>query len=110
AALLPDRTTAGKCDGLGWGGLSDARALDEPGVISEEGGGARRGEDRFSAPATTTGAATLFQEMQRWAIVWRMNAVLGNATGHWTAMNLAGPRSREVLASLSDIDLSPSAF
>ena len=53
---------------------------------------------------TTTGAAALFQEMQRWAIVWKMNVVLVNATGHWAAMNLAGPRSRETLRNRDRVD------
>jgi sarcosine oxidase subunit alpha len=44
--------------------------------------------------------------MQRWAILWRMPVVLVNATGHWSAMNLAGPRARDVLAGLTDVDLS----
>ncbi|MBI1918085.1 MAG: (2Fe-2S)-binding protein [Planctomycetes bacterium] len=110
AAAFLERIYTGKFAQLRTGRLSYALALDESGIVIDDGLVARLGEDRFYATATTTGAAALFQEMQRWAIVWRMDVVLVNATGHWAAMNLAGPRSREVLAGLTDIDLSASAF
>jgi sarcosine oxidase subunit alpha len=110
AAAFLERTYTGKFAQLRVGRLSYALALDESGIIIDDGLVARLGEDRFYATATTTGAAALFQEMQRWAIIWKMNVVLVNVTGHWAAMNLAGPRSREVLAGLTDVDLSASAF
>jgi len=48
--------------------------------------------------------------MQRLAILWNADVTLVNLTGQWTAMNLVGPRAREVLAKLTDIDLSPESF
>jgi sarcosine oxidase subunit alpha len=39
-----------------------------------------------------------------------MNVTLANLTGHLAGLNLAGPRSREVLAGLTEVDLSPDAF
>jgi len=50
------------------------------------------------------------REMRRWAIVWGMKVVLVNATGGYAAMNLAGPHSRRVLESLTNVDLEPEAF
>ena len=35
---------------------------------------------------------------------------LSNVTGQLAALNLAGPHSREALAPLTDLDLSPEAF
>jgi sarcosine oxidase subunit alpha len=92
------------------GRLCYAVACDEAGVLIEDGLVARLAGDRFYVTATTTGVGPFFQEMQRWAILWHSNVVLANATGHWSAMNLAGPRARDVLAGLTDIDLSPTAF
>jgi len=92
------------------GRLSYAIACDEAGILIEDGLVARLAEDRYYVTATTTGVASFFQEMQRWAILWGSNVVLVNATGHWSAMNLAGPRAREVLAGLTAIDLAPAAF
>jgi sarcosine oxidase subunit alpha len=48
--------------------------------------------------------------MLRWAMIWKMNVTLSNVTGQYAAMNLAGPKSREVLAKFTDADLSPAAF
>jgi sarcosine oxidase subunit alpha len=42
--------------------------------------------------------------------MWGMQVGVVNVTGAYGAMNLAGPRSREALASLTDIDLSSGAF
>src|SRR5262249_4246055 len=105
-----ERLYTGRFGRLAPGRLSYAVACDESGVLIEDGLVARLGEDRFYVTGTTTGSAAFFQEMQRWAIVWRLKVVLANATGHWSAMNLAGPRAREILAGLTDIDLSASAF
>ena len=110
AAAFLERVYTGRFARLAVGRLTYALACDEAGVIIDDGLVARLAEDRFYVTATTTGAAAFFQEMQRWAIVWRMNVVLINATGQRTAVNLAGPRAREVLAGLTDVDLSPAAF
>jgi sarcosine oxidase subunit alpha len=48
--------------------------------------------------------------MQRWALIFDLDVVLVNATGHLAAMNVAGPNSREVLEKLTDVDMSPAAF
>ena len=110
AAAFLERVYTGRFARLASGRLTYALACDESGVVVEDGLVARLAEDRFYVTATTTGAAAFFQEMQRWAIVWRMNVVLINATGQRTAVNLAGPRAREVLAGLTDVDLSAASF
>jgi sarcosine oxidase subunit alpha len=92
------------------GRVTYAIACDEAGVVIEDGLVARLAEDRFYVTATTTGAGPFFQEMQRWAILWHSDVVLVNATGNWSAINVAGPRAREVLASLTDVDMSSTAF
>ena len=85
-------------------------ACDETGVIIEDGIVARLTDNRFYVTATSSGVASFYREMQRWALVLGMDVTLVNATGQLTAMNLAGPRSRTVLEELTDIDLAPEAF
>jgi len=85
-------------------------ACDELGVVIEDGVIARLGEDRFYVSTTSSGAAVFYRELQRWALIFDMNIVLANVTGQRTAMNLAGSRSRAVLASLTDTDISPESF
>src|SRR5439155_11118072 len=110
AATFLERMYTGNFARLAVGRLVYAVACDESGILIEDGLVARLAEDRFYVTATTTGVAAFFQEMQRWAILWRSNVVLVNATGHWSAMNLAGPQAREVLAGLTNLDLAPAAF
>jgi sarcosine oxidase subunit alpha len=110
AAEFLERVYTSRFARLAPGRLSYAVACDESGVLVEDGLVARLAEDRFYVTGTTTGAAAFFQEMQRYAILWGLDVVLVNDTGHWSAMNLAGPRSREVLAGLTGVDLSPAAF
>ena len=92
------------------GRLRYALACDETGVIIEDGVIARVADDRFYVTATSSGAAAFYREMQRWALIFGMDVVLANVTGHLAALNIAGPNSREVLQSLVDIDLEPEAF
>jgi sarcosine oxidase, subunit alpha len=48
--------------------------------------------------------------LSRLNAIWRLDCGLVNLTGAHSAVNLAGPRCREVLAGLTDLDLSGSAF
>ena len=92
------------------GKLRYGLACDETGVIIDDGIVARLADDRFYVTATSSGAAAFFREMQRWALIFQMDVTLVNSTGHLAAMNIAGPNSREVLQSLTDVDLAGTAF
>ena len=85
-------------------------ACDETGVIVDDGIVARLSDRQFYLSATTSGGGSFFREMQRWAILWQMQVDLINLTGQYTAINLAGPACRPVLAALTDVDLSAAAF
>ncbi|HZO91460.1 MAG TPA: glycine cleavage T C-terminal barrel domain-containing protein [Chthonomonadaceae bacterium] len=83
---------------------------DETGVIIDDGVVARLAEDRFYVTTTTTASGSVYREMQRWALLWGLDVVLVNATGSYAAMNLAGPRSRQILADLTGINLAEEGF
>lgn len=85
-------------------------ACDETGVMIEDGVVARLSDDRFYVTATSSGAAAFYREMQRWALIQQMDVTLVNVTGHIAAMNIAGPRCRDVLQELTELDLSSEAF
>ncbi len=85
-------------------------ACDETGVVMDDGIVARLDKHRFYVTATTGGAAAFFREMQRWAMLWQLQVELVDLTGQLTAMNIAGPKAREVLASLTNVDLSDNEF
>jgi sarcosine oxidase subunit alpha len=105
-----DRVYGGLFSSLKVGATRYGLLLDESGVIVDDGVIARLGSERFYFTTTTGNSGTLFRELGRLATGWRMPVGLVNLTGHFAAFNLAGPKSRAVLAQLTQLDLSHSAF
>ncbi|MDD3353008.1 glycine cleavage T C-terminal barrel domain-containing protein, partial [Zoogloea sp.] len=83
---------------------------DESGVVIDDGVVARLADDHFYFTTTTSGAATVYRELSRLNTLWRLDCGIVNHTGAFAAVNLAGPKSREVLATLTGLDLSAAAF
>ena len=110
AAELLERIYTGRFGNLKIGMSRYALMVDESGVIVDDGVVARLSEERFYFTTTTSGSATVYREMQRLNVVWGLECGLVNLTGAMAALNLAGPRSREVLAGLTDIALEEPAF
>jgi sarcosine oxidase subunit alpha len=71
---------------------------------------ARLSEQHFYFTTTTTGSANVYRELTRLNTMWGMQVGVVNVTGGYGAMNLAGPKAREALAGLTEIDLSGAAF
>jgi sarcosine oxidase subunit alpha len=129
AAGLIDVSTLGKMDVVGpdaaellegaylngWADLAVGRArygvmCTEEGIVFDDGVGARLGPEHFYLTATTGNAEAVFQWLELWRATWRLDVTLVNRTSALAAINLAGPRAREVLARLTPLDLSPVAF
>jgi sarcosine oxidase subunit alpha len=83
---------------------------DRAGVIVDDGIAARLADDHFYVTATTTGGESVYRHMLWHNEQWRLKVTVVDVTASWCAINIAGPRSREVLARLCDVDLSPAAF
>ncbi len=99
AQKLLDRVYASRITKLKVGHMAYAIACDESGVLAEEGLVMRIAEERYYLTASTTGGDIFSRELQRWAIIWGLNVAISNATGHWAALNVAGPKARDVLAA-----------
>ncbi|MEO8166316.1 MAG: glycine cleavage T C-terminal barrel domain-containing protein, partial [Betaproteobacteria bacterium] len=110
AAAFLERLYTGRFGNMKVGMTRYALMLDESAVVIDDGVVARLGEEQFYFTTTTTGSANVYREMTRLNLLWQMNVGIVNATGGYAAMNLAGPRSREVLAEVTKLDLSPQAF
>jgi sarcosine oxidase subunit alpha len=85
----------------------------DEGILFDDGVGARLGLDRFYLTATTGNADAVFQWLQLWQETWKLNVTLIPQTSALAAMNLAGPRAREVLGRLTGrpaLDVSAGAF
>ena len=110
AAEFLERVYTGRYGRMKVGSTRYAVMCDEAGVLVDEGVVARLADDHFYFTTTTSGAANVYRELSRLNTIWRLDCGLVNLTGAHSAVNLAGPRCREVLGPLTDLDLSGSAF
>ncbi len=110
AAEFLDRVYISRYANLKVGMTRYAVMCDESGVVIDDGVVARLAEDHFYFTTTTSGAATIYRELSRLNTMWQLDCGIVNHTGAYAAMNLAGPKSREILARLTALDLSASAF
>ncbi len=85
-------------------------ALDQRGMISDDGITARLGPDHYYVTAGTGHVVATCREMNQLAALCRLNVSVVDLTRHWAAINVAGPLARELLQPLTDIDLSRAAF
>jgi sarcosine oxidase subunit alpha len=87
-----------------------ALMCDESGVILDDGTISRLSEDRYFV-STTTGNLDFVNQWLEWYLIgtgWDVQVT--NVTAGFGAMNIAGPKAREVLEKLADCDLSSKAF
>ncbi len=84
---------------------------DEAGTIIDDGVACRFRDDHFYVTATTSGAERVYLSMLWWNAQWRLEVDISHVTAAYAAVNLAGPKAREVLAKLTDdVDVSAEAF
>ena len=84
---------------------------DQAGAVIDDGVACRFHDEHFYVTATTGGVDGVYRTMLFWNAQWRLNVDVANVTAAYAGVNIAGPRSRDVLQKLStDIDLSPAAF
>jgi sarcosine oxidase, subunit alpha len=98
-----------------WSDLKVGRArygvmCNEDGIIFDDGVCARLESNRFYLTATTGNADGVYQWLELWRATWRLDAMISNHTSSMAAVNLAGPRSRELLGRLTTLDLTNRAF
>ncbi len=82
----------------------------DAGRIMDDGTVARLGEQSFYVTTTSSGAGAVEEWFSWWQADWRMEVRVTNVTHALAAVNLAGPRSREVLAGLTSLDCSSDAL
>jgi sarcosine oxidase subunit alpha len=83
---------------------------DDSGIIFDDGTVSRLAEDRFFVSTTTSGVDAVEQWLNWWIIGSGMCVHVTNVTAAYAAVNLAGPKAREALSGLTDIDLSNEAL
>ena len=86
--------------------------LNEHGMIFDDGVTTRLGENHFHMTTTTGGAARVMGWFEEWLQTeWpEWEVFCTSVTEQWAVLAINGPRARELLQSISDIDVSNDAF
>ena len=82
----------------------------EDGIIVDDGTVSRIAEDHYYITTTTGNISFIESWMEWWAVVNGYCAHITDVTGDFAAVNLAGPKARDVLSKLTDIDISSEVF
>src|SRR2546428_8348716 len=99
--LYPNRFGDMKVGRIRYGVLnSDAGRIMDDGTIG------RLDEETYYVTTTSTGADTVIEWFEWWNAVWGRDVEIVNLTGGLAAVNIAGPRARDLLGRLTDIDVS----
>jgi sarcosine oxidase subunit alpha len=84
--------------------------LDDAGIVLDDGTVARLGDERFFVSTTTGNVDAVDQWLRWWLAGSDRDVAVANVTSHYAAVNLAGPRARDILVRLTDVDVSREAF
>ncbi len=88
-----------------------ALMTDETGVVIDDGIACRLSGQHYYVTATTGAVDGVHRAMLWHNAQWRLDVDVTNGSAAWCGVNLAGPRSRAVLARVcDDIDLAAGAF
>jgi len=110
AEKLLNRVMTRKVDGLTGNKILYFATCNEEGVLVDDGVALKMGEHDYLV-TTLAGRAPLAEEwFARWSREedWQVDVV--NLTDTRAGINLAGPKSREILAKLTEADISDAAF
>jgi len=84
---------------------------NEAGTIIDDGVACRLGPEHFYVTATTGGVDRIYLSMLWWNARWRLDVDVANVTAAYAGVNIAGPRSRDALAAVTEgVDLGAEAF
>ena len=83
---------------------------DDAGRITDDGTICRLDEDSYYVTTTSSGADAVESWFAWWLAEWGMGVQLTDVSQGLSAFNLAGPRSREILSGLTDLDCSNDSF
>jgi sarcosine oxidase subunit alpha len=82
----------------------------DAGRIVDDGTVCRVDENSFYVTTTSSGAGAMEEWFSWWLADWGMQVHLTDLTQGLSAVNLAGPRAREIMARVTDLDCSNDAF
>ena len=111
AGELLDRLYPNKMSSLKPGRIRYGVLTSEAGRITDDGTVCRLDDETFYVTTTSSGAAAVEQWFTWWLAEWtELDVSLTDVTQGLCAMNVAGPRARDILSDLTELDVSNDAF
>ena len=80
------------------------------GTIMDDGTVTRLAKDRYFVTTSTASVEAIEEWFKWWMAGTKTCAHVTNVTSGYAVINVAGPRARDTLAKLTDVDLSPKGF
>jgi sarcosine oxidase subunit alpha len=110
AGELLDRLYPNRFSNLKPGRIRYGVIASDAGRIVDDGTICRLDDDSFYVTTTSSGAGAVYDWFAWWLADWRLNVHLTDVTQGLGAVNLAGPRAREIMSKLTELDCSSEAF
>jgi sarcosine oxidase subunit alpha len=110
AGELLDRLYPNRLSNLRPGRIRYGVMTSDAGRIIDDGTICRLDEESFYVTTTSSGAGAIEEWFGWWLATWSLDARVTDITQGLAAINLAGPRAREILAGLTDLDVSADGF
>jgi sarcosine oxidase subunit alpha len=82
----------------------------EEGILLDDGVVGCLVENHYFLTTTSGGAGNVYEWLTWWATAWGLAVHITDQTAAYAAVNLAGPRARDLLSKLTDIDVSNESF
>jgi sarcosine oxidase subunit alpha len=103
--LYPNRFSDLKPGRIRYGVISS-----DAGRIVDDGTICRLDDETYYVTTTSSGAGAVEEWFSWWLADWKLDVRLTDLTQGMAAVNLAGPRAREIISAVSDVDYSGEAF
>ncbi len=110
AGAFLDRLYPNRFSDLAPGRIRYGVISSDAGRIVDDGTICRLDEETFYVTTTSSGAGAVEEWFSWWLADWGMRVQLTDLTQGLAAVNLAGPRAREVMAKVTPLDCSNEAF
>ena len=110
APVLLDKVYTHNFSGLRPGRVRYGVLCGDNGTIMDDGTVARLADDRYFVTTTTGNVESIEEWLKWWMAGTDMKASVTNVTSGYAAINVAGPRARETLSKITDVDLATDRF
>src|ERR687898_301928 len=82
----------------------------DSGRVMDDGTVCRLDDESFYVTTTSSGAGAVYDWFSWWLADWQLDVHLTDVTQGLSAVNLAGPRAREIMGGVTELDCSAEAF